>query len=514
MAVLIANNAGSELASSITATQTTITLVDASAFPTPTGGDWFPLTLVETPLVVEIAHCTARSGNTLTVARAQEGTAGLALSAGSRAELRMTRAAFASKLNSENYTADDVLAKIKTVDGAGSGLDADTLDGKSFGSNVGDVMRVGDFGIGGAIPSTSSSLDDAPLGSRFSYNGTNLSAVSAGLPDVGDDSTLVWWNVETYGSGSRLFQIASQAFRGPGREKRVFFRNKHDANWQSWSEFYHSGNFDPSSKLNTSAYTAADVLAKLLTVDSDTSGLNASFLRGKQFGSAVGDVMRVGDFGWGREMQVATNGINLDTANLKTGIYSGNGWFNTPVGDLASNQWGYLIVENLASAFPNYIKQTFFFNDNADTIWIRRRSAGTWSPWRKQWSDGNDGAGSGLDADLLDGKHASAFRELTNTSFPRYDLSSASTTSTLDLATRQVFTVDATTTARTLTFANVPGAGKAMTVVVKISGSNAITWPAGINWHGGTAPELGATFTNVVLFWDGVQWTGVLGASQ
>jgi len=114
----------------------------------------------------------------------------------------------------------------------------------------------------------------------------------------------------------------------------------------------------------------------------------------------------------------------------------------------------------------------------------------------------------------LDGKHASAFRELTNTSFPRYDLSSASTTSTLDLATRQVFTVDATTTARTLTFANVPGAGKAMTVVVKISGSNAITWPAGINWHGGTAPELGATFTNVVLFWDGVQWTGVLGASQ
>lgn len=34
-----------------------------------------------------------------------------------------------SKLNASSYTAADVLAKIKTVDGAGSGLDADTLDG-------------------------------------------------------------------------------------------------------------------------------------------------------------------------------------------------------------------------------------------------------------------------------------------------------------------------------------------------------------------------------------------------
>lgn len=34
-----------------------------------------------------------------------------------------------SKLSSSDYTASDVLTKLKTVDGAGSGLDADTLDG-------------------------------------------------------------------------------------------------------------------------------------------------------------------------------------------------------------------------------------------------------------------------------------------------------------------------------------------------------------------------------------------------
>jgi hypothetical protein len=35
----------------------------------------------------------------------------------------------ATKLNTSSYTAADVLTKIKTVDGAGSGLDADVLDG-------------------------------------------------------------------------------------------------------------------------------------------------------------------------------------------------------------------------------------------------------------------------------------------------------------------------------------------------------------------------------------------------
>lgn len=35
----------------------------------------------------------------------------------------------ASKLDTTSYTANDVLTKVKTVDGAGSGLDADTIDG-------------------------------------------------------------------------------------------------------------------------------------------------------------------------------------------------------------------------------------------------------------------------------------------------------------------------------------------------------------------------------------------------
>lgn len=40
------------------------------------------------------------------------------------------KTAWNGKLNSSSYTASDVLDKIKTVDGTGSGLDADLLDGK------------------------------------------------------------------------------------------------------------------------------------------------------------------------------------------------------------------------------------------------------------------------------------------------------------------------------------------------------------------------------------------------
>ncbi len=43
------------------------------------------------------------------------------------------------------------------------------------------------------------------------------------------------------------------------------------------------------------------------------------------------------------------------------------------------------------------------------TIYTRGVSAGTFSSWYKLWSDGNDGAGSGLDADLLDGQHGSYY---------------------------------------------------------------------------------------------------------
>jgi hypothetical protein len=69
-------------------------------------------------------------------------------------------------------------------------------------------------------------------------------------------------------------------------------------------------------------------------------------------------------------------------------------------------------------------------------------------------------------------------------------------------------------TAKTLAFVNAPGANRAMTVVIAVTGNAAaITWPGSISWSGGTAPTLGATYTNVILLWDGTKWTGSVGAT-
>ena len=99
MTALLANNATSKLASAITGADTTVVLTtgDGVLFPSPTGDDWFPLTL-QNSSSLEIVRVTARSGDSLTVVRAQEGTTAQAFSAGNDAQLRFTEAVFTDSL--------------------------------------------------------------------------------------------------------------------------------------------------------------------------------------------------------------------------------------------------------------------------------------------------------------------------------------------------------------------------------------------------------------------------------
>lgn len=53
-----------------------------------------------------------------------------------------------AKLNASLYTAADILSKVKTVDGAESGLDADLLDGKHCGSKKGEIPFIIPFPVG------------------------------------------------------------------------------------------------------------------------------------------------------------------------------------------------------------------------------------------------------------------------------------------------------------------------------------------------------------------------------
>ena len=94
MSVLFLNNATTTLSAGVGDSATSITVADGSVFPSLSGSDYFYLTLEvdSDPDLKEIVKCTARSGNTLTITRAQDHTSARTFSTADKCELRLTAA--------------------------------------------------------------------------------------------------------------------------------------------------------------------------------------------------------------------------------------------------------------------------------------------------------------------------------------------------------------------------------------------------------------------------------------
>jgi hypothetical protein len=102
MAILFTNNAASTLASSITSGATTLTVASGQGalFPNPTSVDYFLATLETVAgATTEIVKVTARSSDTFTIVRAQEGTTASAFTGGDRVQLRITAAVMNKSVN-------------------------------------------------------------------------------------------------------------------------------------------------------------------------------------------------------------------------------------------------------------------------------------------------------------------------------------------------------------------------------------------------------------------------------
>lgn len=118
---LFANNASSTLAAPISnvATSMTVATGEGAKFPSPTGSDYFSLTLYKLTSgiesEVEIVKCTARSADVLTIVRAQEGTTGVAHASGDYVGLRVTAGVM---------TAHETLVASKDASGGIVGLTA------------------------------------------------------------------------------------------------------------------------------------------------------------------------------------------------------------------------------------------------------------------------------------------------------------------------------------------------------------------------------------------------------
>ena len=139
--------------------------------------------------------------------------------------------------------------------------------------------------------------------------------------------------------------------------------------------------------------------------DGSGSGLDADLLDGIDsnrvvFGTNTSKVYRW-DGDWNTMFTTVNTGF-IDNASGTNGNPDG---FTHHHGfqvrhDNMSNQWGY---QFMGSYHPSY-----------QSLYHRNVNAGTWSAWKEIWDSGNDGSGSGLDADLLDGQHGSYYYSAGN----------------------------------------------------------------------------------------------------
>lgn len=151
---------------------------------------------------------------------------------------------------------------------------------------------------------------------------------------------------------------------------------------------------------NVGGVTQSNLLSLLLDRDGSGSGLDADLLDG----------MEAGEF-----LQRNNNGACIDITGqdlnniTSSGMYKGNAVLNAP-----STGWFYFMVFKHTD---DYILQFAFGYWGSYGFWIRRNLDNNWAnSWEKLWFEGNQGALSGMDSDMLDGHHGSFYRNASNMS--------------------------------------------------------------------------------------------------
>ena len=124
--------------------------------------------------------------------------------------------------------------------------------------------------------------------------------------------------------------------------------------------------------------------------------------------------------------------ITYGVGQLQWTDVSGNGGTGANGGtpQNPTNDWYHHIITNHANSGGYYYDLSLPFHQ--DELFFRRVSNGNQGSFRKVWHDGNDGAGSGLDADLLDGQQGSYYTGYTDTAIANLVDSAPATLDTLN----------------------------------------------------------------------------------
>jgi hypothetical protein len=189
---LFKNDSQSNLATDVLASDTTITVVDGTAFP----GTGFFRVLVDSELML----CTGVSSNTLTVARAQEGTTAAGHASGAAAYQVLTQGGLQRYLRDNDPLVDSDRPPFRIVDANQNRLLAANfglLDhaGGAAPADVGTsiVLNVGTTFLTRPLPATSTWTLTAAVRSTGTANQAAWGAACIGTMDTGNQTVTVRW---------------------------------------------------------------------------------------------------------------------------------------------------------------------------------------------------------------------------------------------------------------------------------------------------------------------------------
>ena len=290
-------------------------------------------------------------------------------------------------------------------DGSSSGLDADLLDGQ-HGSHYTNASNISSGTIPSArLPSPLNSLySNAVTGSAFATTGSPSSVLeyqqAASITDTKLAPTTDWYNSIRMGHGNPYSYysntIAMQMTgTGAGKIRTQLISNN---NAQGWRTVWDSSTDGSGSGLD------ADLL---------DGAQGSSYLRSDQNDTTSG-ILTTQQVRWGTGSGTYSGNPRSAVIGYSGGNYGqiGYGWHPTSTSGQHTSQ-----INDLQSRIDLYNGIIVYGSGTSQSVgstvsWTTLLDCRTNSFQYKSnniWHAGSDGSGSGLDADTLDGQHASAF---------------------------------------------------------------------------------------------------------
>ena len=204
MALKFTNNASATLAASIISSSTSITVTtgQGALFPAIGSGDYFYATLFDSSNNIEIIKVTARSGDTMTAIRGQDGTTARAYAAADKLELRVVAAAL-NDFVVEN--GDNTLTGNNTFSGNIASSGTNTHTGTNNFTGPVAFTAIPTFN-GGSLPVANGGTGGTTsTGSGAVVLATSPTLVTATLTTP----TLTTPTISTYGNIKALFETAT-----------------------------------------------------------------------------------------------------------------------------------------------------------------------------------------------------------------------------------------------------------------------------------------------------------------